>query len=633
MNDHKNTILAIVLSLIVVVGWQYFVGYPQMEKQRQEALLKQQQQAQQHPPPPNAAQPSTSTSATPQPAPGAPGAPPQAPNTPNASGSAKPQTLTREAVIGQTPRIPIKTQRLAGTIALKGGRIDDLSLVQYRETVDPNSPAIVLLSPSGTAEPFYAEFGWVAASGTTAKMPGPDSVWKQEGSGALDVDHPVTLTFDNGEGLTFRRTIKVDDHYLFTIRDEVANKGGTAVTLLPYALISRHGTPEVQGYYILHEGLIGYLGDHEEAAKYKDIEEKKSETWDVTNAWLGITDKYWAAALIPDTTAKVHARFSSGQIGTQKTYQTDYLLQPQTIQPGGTGTADARLFAGAKEVGVVGVNFPLASLQGYNGKLHLNHFDLLIDWGWFYFITKPMFLLLDFFFHLFGNFGVSILIVTVLIKLLFFPLANKSYASMAKMKAVQPQMAMIKERYADDKMKQQQAMMELYKKEKINPLAGCLPIAVQIPVFFSLYKVLFVTIEMRHAPFFGWIKDLSAPDPTNIFNLFGLIPFDPTTIPVFGSFLHLGVWVVVMGITMWVQMKLNPAQPDPTQQMIFNWMPVIFTFMLAKFPAGLVIYWAWNNSLSVAQQSVIMHRNGAKIELWNNLKQTFVKPKPKQPAE
>ena len=280
---------------------------------------------------------------------------------------------------------------------------------------------------------------------------------------------------------------------------------------------------------------------------------------------------------------------------------------------------------------MVGINFPLANAGGYNQALNLNHFDLLIDWGWFYFLTKPMFLALDFFFHLVGNFGIAILIVTVLVKILFFPLANKSYASMAKMKAVQPEMTMIRERYADDKMKQQQAMMELYKKEKINPIAGCLPIAIQIPVFFSLYKVLFITIEMRHAPFYGWIKDLSAQDPTNIFTLFGLIPFDPTVLPLVGSYLHLGIWPLIMGVTMWVQMKLNPPPPDPTQQMVFNWMPLIFTFMLGSFPAGLVIYWAWNNTLSVLQQSVIMHKNGAKIELFDNLKRTFVKPN--QPAE
>jgi len=624
MIEHKNTILAIALSLIVVIGWQYFIGYPQMEKQRREALLKQQEQAQLHPSPaqPSSAQPATP--ATPGPQTGAP-----AP-----ANAAEPHSHTRDAVVAATPHVAINTERLNGSIDLKGGRIDNLSLEQYRETVDPNSPPIVLFSPSGAPEAYYAEFGWVPAAGTKEKMPGPDTVWTQEGSGGLGVDHPVTLTYDNGEGLVFRRTIAVDDHYLFTIKDEVANKSGSPVTLFPYALISRHGTPKTLGYYILHEGLIGVMGsDGEQTETYKKIADKKEEHWDVTDAWLGFTDKYWAAALLPDTDAKVHARFSAAEVGGEQTYQTDYLLDAVTVAPGGTGSADARLFAGAKEVSVVGINFPLSSLGGYNQALQLNHFDLLIDWGWFYFITKPMFLAIDFFFRLVGNFGIAILIVTVLVKLLFFPLANKSYASMAKMKAVQPELTMIRERYADDKVKQQQAMMELYKKEKINPVAGCLPIAIQIPVFFSLYKVLFITLEMRHAPFYGWIHDLSAPDPTNIFTLFGLIPWDPTVLPLVGSFLHLGAWAVIMGITMWVQMKLNPAPPDPTQQMIFNWMPLIFTFMLANFPAGLVIYWAWNNTLSVIQQSAIMHRNGAKIELWDNLKRTFVKPKPKQPAE
>ena len=634
MIEHKNTILAIVLSLIVVVGWQYFVGYPQMEKQRQEALLKQQEQARSQP---GASQPGTAQPATPAPQAGAAGAPPVPGGTtaPSAVPSAAPSgAATREGVIASSPRVPITTSTLNGSIALKGGRIDNLALEQYRETVDPRSPAIVLFSPSGAPDAYYAEFGWVPTAGTTQKMPGPDTIWKQEGGGALTADRPVTLSYDNGEGLIFRRTIAIDDQYLFTIKDEVENKSGSPVTLFPYALISRHGTPKVLGYYILHEGLIGVMGnDGLQEFTYKKIEEKKNESWDVTNAWLGFTDKYWAAALLPSTDAKVHARFSSGEAGGQRTYQTDYLLEPQTIAPGATGAADARLFAGAKEVSVVGINFPFAANGGYNQALHLNHFDLLIDWGWFYFITKPMFLALDFFFHLVGNFGIAILVVTVLVKLLFFPLANKSYASMAKMKAVQPEMAMIRERYGDDKMKQQQAMMELYKKEKINPVAGCLPIVVQIPVFFSLYKVLFITLEMRHAPFYGWIHDLSSPDPTNIFTLFGLIPFDPTVLPLLGGFLHLGLWPAIMGVTMWVQMKLNPAPPDPTQQMIFDWMPIIFTFMLANFPAGLVIYWAWNNTLSVIQQSAIMHKHGAKIELWDNLKRTFIKPKPKQPAE
>jgi YidC/Oxa1 family membrane protein insertase len=625
MIEHKNTILAIVLSLIVVVGWQFFVGYPQVDKQRRDAELKQQQQTQLQPQgqpgtgqPGGATGPQTGTPAVP----GGPAA------------STQPAANTREALIAATPRVAIDTPRLKGSIDLKGARIDNLSLEQYRETVDPNSPPIVLFSPSGSPEAYYAEFGWVPAAGTTEKMPGPDTVWTQQGAGALSVGRPVTLTYDNGAGLVFRRTVAVDDHYLFTLKDEVQNKGSAPATMFPYALISRHGTPKVQGYYILHEGFIGVMGDQgEQSETYKKMEEKKEAHWDVVNAWLGFTDKYWAAALLPDIDAKVHARFSSGEADGQKTYQTDYLLEPQTVAPGATTSVNARLFAGAKEVSVVGINFPLATAGGYNQALNLNHFDLLIDWGWFYFLTKPMFLAIDYFYYLVGNFGIAILIVTVLVKILFFPLANKSYASMAKMKAVQPEMTMIRERYADDKMKQQQAMMELYKKEKINPIAGCLPIAIQIPVFFSLYKVLFITIEMRHAPFYGWIKDLSAQDPTNIFTLFGLIPFDPTVLPLVGGYLHLGIWPLIMGVTMWVQMKLNPPPPDPTQQMIFNWMPLIFTFMLGSFPAGLVIYWAWNNSLSVLQQSVIMHKNGAKIELFDNLKRTFFKPKPKQPAE
>jgi YidC/Oxa1 family membrane protein insertase len=603
MNDHKNTILALVLSAMVLIAWQFFFGLPQMEKQRQQQQQQQQAQPQQ---PQQGPQPTPQT--TPQTGPQVPG---QAP-TPGPQQS-------REAALAGSPRVQIDTPRLKGSIALRGARIDDLSLSHYRVTVDPNSPPVVLLSPSGSPHPFYAEFGWVGAAGATVKVPDGDTGWAQEGSGTLGVDRPVTLKWDNGQGLEFRRTIAVDDKYLFTVRDEVVNRGATPATLYPFALISRHGTPETLGYYILHEGLIGKFGDeHSQEVTYSDIEKKKTETFEATNAWLGITDKYWAAALLPDTAAKVKARFSFAPLATTKTYQTDYLLDAVTVQPGATGAADARLFAGAKEVAIV---------DGYDKGLKLNRFELLIDWGWFYFITKPMFWAIDWLFKFSGNFGIAILLVTVLIKFVFFPLANKSYASMAKMKAVQPQMLMIKERYAGDQMKQQQAMMELYKKEKINPLAGCLPIAIQIPVFFALYKVLFVTIEMRHAPFFGWIKDLSAPDPTNIFNLFGLIPFDPTVLPVLGPFLHVGIWPLIMGVTMWFQMKLNPAPPDPTQKMIFDWMPIIFTFMLATFSAGLVIYWAWNNTLSVIQQSIIMSKHGAKIELIDNVKALFSKKK------
>jgi YidC/Oxa1 family membrane protein insertase len=369
------------------------------------------------------------------------------------------------------------------------------------------------------------------------------------------------------------------------------------------------------GDMCLRQGGFGVYTECQEES-YKTLEDKKVINFDVVNAWFGFADKYWAATLLPQTDAKLHAKFSSGQIGTLKTYQADYLLDPQTIAPGGTGSAQGRLFAGAKEV---------ATVNAYDAALHLNRFELLIDWGHFYFITQPMFWAIDHIYRYVGNFGVAILIITVIIKGIFFPLANKSYASMAKMKAVQPEMTAIRTRFADDKVKQQQAMMELYKRDKINPVAGCLPIAIQIPVFFSLYKVLFVTIEMRHAPFFGWIKDLSGPDPTNVFNLFGLIPYDPSILlgPAIGSYFHLGAWPLIMGVTMFLQMKLNPPPPDPAQQVIFNWMPVIFTFMLANFSAGLVIYWAWNNTLSVAQQSFIMHRHGAKITLWDNIAALF----------
>src|SRR6202048_1429814 len=619
MTDNRNTILAVILSGLVLIAWQFFYNMPQMEKQRA-AQQAQSELAKSAPQGGSTATPATpQTGATPSPSANAP--------TVNQPASAAP-VVRRDTAIAAGPRIKIDPPRISGSISLKGARIDDIALVQFRETVDPSSPAIVLFSPSGTAEPYYAEFGWVPATGSTVKLPDRDTLWQQEGSGSLTPGTPVTLKYDNGDGLSFRRTISIDERYLFTIKDDVSNVGNAPVTLYPFALISRHGTPHVAGYYILHEGLIGYLGDQGlQEYGYKKIEAAKTVSFKATNGWLGITDKYWASALLPDTTAQLQARFSSNLVGTVRTYQTDYLQDPQTIAIGGTASANARLFAGAKEASVVGINFPIGGLGGYNKQLSLNHFDLLIDWGWIYFINKPMIPALDFFYHLVGHFGISILLVTVLVKLLFFPLANKSYASMAKMKSVQPQLAALKERYPDDKVKQQQEMMEIYKKEKINPIAGCLPVALQIPVFFSLYKVLFDTIEMRHAPFYGWIKDLSAPDPTNLFTLFGLLHFDPTQLPIFGHYLVLGVWPIIMGITMWFQMKLNPTPPDPTQKMIFDWMPLIFTFMLAGFPAGLVIYWAWNNLLSVLQQSFIMRRNGVKVELFDNLRATFASKK------
>jgi YidC/Oxa1 family membrane protein insertase len=603
MHDQNNLFYAIALSVVVLITWQYFFA----------ASFK--------PIAPNTSQISAQAGAI---AAGDGISRPQAPPaaaTPAAAipGTQSPQSFSRQQALARSPRVAIDTPRLKGSIALTGGRIDDLSLAQYRETTDPKSPAIELLSPSGSPHPFYAEFGWVDAANANLKVPTSETVWRQQGTDSLGVGRPVTLVWQNGQGLEFRRTISVDDKYLFSIRDEVTNRGEAAAVLAPYALISRHNPPPVLGYYLLHEGAIGVLGDQGlQEFSYKTLDDKKRLPFNLGNAWLGFTDKYWAAALLPDPSAHLQAEFSAHSLGALKSYQADYVQDARTIEPGVTAVAAARLFAGAKEVAII---------DGYDSALHLNRFDLAIDWGWFRYITKPMFMLIDAIFRLVGNFGVAILIVTLMLKLAFFPLANKSYASAAKMKALQPQLQLIRESFADDKMKQQQATMELYRKEKINPIAGCLPTLVQIPVFFSLYKVLFVTIEMRQAPFFGWIRDLSAPDPTNVFNLFGLIPYDPVSLPVLGGFLIVGAWPLLMGFTQWLQIKLAPASPDPTQSAILGWMPVIFTFMLAKFSAGLVIYWTWNNSLSILQQAIVMRRNGVRIELWDRFRNMFAKRK------
>jgi len=611
MSENRNLLFAILLSIGVLGLWEFMYAQPQREAQQRLAEQQRTEQAQQ----------SQTTQTT---APGTPGAPtaPGSAAAPTAPGAAAQPQQTREQALAASPRVAIDTPRLRGSINLKGGRIDDVALKDYRETVEPNSPNIVLLSPQGSPAPFYAEYGWVPGTGTTAAVPGPDTVWTQEGSGTLTPSAPVTLVWDNGQGLIFRRTISVDEDYLFTVADKVDNTGSAQVALHPFGLVSRHGLPHVAGYYILHEGLIGYLGDQGlQEVKYNNILEEKLQSFTANGGWLGITDKYWAAAVIPARNETFTARFAATQ-GTTPTFQSDFLLPAREIAPGSSGEATSQFFAGAKEVRV---------LDKYQGEQNIPRFELLIDWGWFYFITKPLFWVIDFFFNLVGNFGVAILVTTVLIKLIFFPLANKSYESMSKMKKIQPELTALRDRYKDDRVAQQKAMMDLYKNEKINPAAGCLPILIQIPVFFALYKVLFVTIEMRHAPFFGWIKDLSAPDPTTIFNLFGLIPWDPSTVPVVGHFLMLGIWPIIMGITMFLQMRLNPIPPDPTQAMIFTWMPLFFTFLLAGFPAGLVIYWSWNNLLSIIQQAAIMKRQGVKIELWDNLKALFRrKPKPQE---
>ncbi|QPC88591.1 membrane protein insertase YidC [Mesorhizobium sp. NBSH29] len=611
MENNRNFLITIALSIGILTLWQVFYMNPRMEQQRQAAEIAAQRVEAQ-------TKAATSTgegaaipgSALPTPLGGVPGSAAGVPGTDGVPAA------SREATLAQTGRVSIDTPRLAGSINLTGARIDDVRLKDYRLTVDKDSPNIELLNPAGLPNGQYAEIGFVGNE-QTGTVPGPATVWTAQGNGKLTDSAPVTLTFTNEKGLTFNRTIAVDQDYMFTITDTVTNAGAAPVSLMNYGRVTRFDKPEHASTYVLHEGLIGVTGEEGlEEIKYTKIEEDKEiKPGKSKDGWLGITDKYWAVALAP-TGREFQPRYAYFADGRPR-YQSDYLSDAFTVSPGQPTTLETRVFAGAKEVG---------KIQTYETELNIRQFDLMIDWGWFYFITKPMFWLIDTLYRFLGNFGLAILATTVVVKAVFFPLANKSYASMANMKKVQPAMLEIREKYADDKMKQQQAMMELYKQEKINPLAGCWPILIQIPVFFALYKVLYVTIEMRHAPFFGWIHDLAAPDPTSLFNLFGLLPFTP---PAFLP--HLGVWAVIMGITMFLQMRMNPTPPDPTQAMIFNWMPLVFTFMMGSFPAGLVIYWAWNNSLSILQQGVIMKRQGAKIELWDNLIGLF-KKKP-TPAE
>ena len=575
MGDIKNAIFAaIVLSAIVLIGWEYFYALPQ--KQRQEELQRQAQITQVQPAPP--------------------------------AGSTAGEQKSREAIITSTARVPIETPRIKGSIALKGGRIDDVSLAQYHETVDPSSPAIVLLSPSGSLNPFYAEFGWSAPAGTTAKIPGPETLWSRVGTGSLGPGRPVTLSYDNGEGLTFRRTISVDDKYLFTLKDEVANSGLTSVSLYPYALVSRQGTLLISGYYIRHEGLIGVMGDQGvQQFTYKAMEDKRLQQFNVTNAWMGITDKYWAAALLPDTTARVLAEFRADTVGAIKTYQTGYLLDQQVISPGTTGSTNARLFVGLKEAAVVGIGYPLPGIAGYNALLNLNRFDLLIDWGWFSFITKPMFLVLDVLYIGTGNFGVAILIVAVLIKLIFFPFANSSYRSLIKMRRLQPQIAVLRDRFREQEQANKE-IADLYKRENVTAPSGCLPIIAQMLVTFSLYKILFVTIEPR-ASSFGWIQDLTAPDQTNVFNLFDLLPFDPTKVPLVGHFLHLGALPILLGLTLWqLQQKISPTLLGSFQRKIYVVLPILVIYFASDMMAGMVIYFTWFNCLSLLHQLLLMNK-------------------------
>ncbi|MER9212497.1 membrane protein insertase YidC [Mesorhizobium sp. M0663] len=603
MENNRNFFITIALSVLILALWQYFYVMPRSEMQREAARIEEQRVAEQK----KAAQGTS---------PGASETPVQPGAIPSAPGGEAVAAASRDQAIASTKRVKIDTPSLEGSINLTGARLDDLKLKHYTETVDKNSPKIALLNPESLPNGYFAEIGFVGED-KVGTLPGPKTVWNVDGNPTLTPATPVTLTFTNDKGLTFKRTLSVDNDYMFTVSDTVQNSGSSSVSLFNYGRITRFDKPAVASTYVLHEGLIGVTGSEGlQEHKYADLEKNKQYTPSKSkDGWLGITDKYWAATLVPTEAQEFQPNFAYYEDGRHR-YQADFRTDAIALQPGESKTIESEIFAGAKEVN---------KINAYEKDRKIRLFEKLIDWGWFWFITQPMFSLIDTLYKFFGNFGLAILATTVIVKALFFPLANKSYASMANMKKVQPKMLEIREKYADDKMKQQQAMMELYKTEKINPLAGCWPVALQIPVFFSLYKVLYITIEMRHAPFFGWIQDLAAPDPTSIFNLFGLIP---VTLP---HMLMIGVWPLIMGVTMFLQMRMNPTPPDPTQAAIFTWMPVIFTFMMAGFPAGLVIYWAWNNTLSILQQGVIMKRQGAKIELWDNLVALFRK-KP-SPAE
>jgi YidC/Oxa1 family membrane protein insertase len=590
--DNKNFLLAIVLSMLIIFGWQYFYAMP-----LQQQLTTQTETGQTQPDAGN--QPATATGG----------------NVPGAAAGLG--VVNRDEALAAAPRLKIETPFVAGSVNLKGAAFDDLHLLRYRETIDPNSPTITFLSPSGTPGALFAEQGLVPATGTLAKLPDSNTVWTAPAGAVLSEATPVTLTWDNGEGLIFTRTIQVSDEYLFTVTQTVENKSQAPVALIPYARIQRQDTPVVAGYWVFFEGMLGWLDGSLREIHYSDVaEQQEPDKADTTGGWLGFTDKYWAAAIIPDQAKPVTASFLHRKVDGRDLYQTDFLARDAlVIQPGATVSHTDQLFAGAKVVRTINAIEQRHQIQGFN---------YMIDWGWFYFLTKPFFYLLDWIKGLVGNFGVAILIATVLVKLAVFPLANKSYASMSKMKKLQPEMERLKKEYPDDRMKQQQGMMELYKREKVSPLSGCLPVVVQIPIFFALYKVILTSIELRHAPFFGWIHDLSAPDPTSLFNLFGLIPWTPP------HMLMIGIWPIIMGITMWLQMRLNPTPPDPVQASLFNWMPVIFTFMLGSFPAGLVIYWAWSNTLSILQQSYIMKRHGVEIDFFGNIRDSlpFLKKKP-----
>ena len=549
MNEQKNLLLAIVASLIILLIFQYL--FPTERKMIEENVEAENQ-----------------IKEVPQ-----------------------EKILDREEIVKNNKRIYFsESSRIKGSISLIGARFDDVILKDYKDTIKSESKQVTLLSPNSTLNPYFVELGWMSQE--NINLPNKNSEWQLIEGKELGPENHITIKWVSPEGIEFFRKIEIDKDYLITVEQKVTNVSNKDISLTQYGRINRTGTPKTSGFYILHEGPIAVLNERLIEIDYDDIIEEGSKSVISKGGWVGITDKYWLAALIPDQRSRIEGGFKAVLKNVER-YQAQYTSNEIVLEKGETASVKSNVFIGAKEVDL---------LDKYSNQLSIEMFDRAVDFGWFYVITKPLFLLLHKLSDLLGNVGLSILALTVLIRILLFPLANKSFKSMSKMKILTPKMTEIRERYKTDKLKMQQEIMALYKSEKVNPLSGCLPILIQIPIFFALYKVLFVTLETRHAPFYGWVKDLSAPDPTTIFNLFGLFNFMPP------SFLMIGAWPLLMALTMYLQQKLNPAPPDPLQAKIMSFLPLMFLFLFATFPAGLVIYWTWNNILSIGQQWIIMKK-------------------------
>ena len=556
--DSKNVLMAIVLSTLVLVFWATFFEPPPVERQIVEDQVTKSEEL----------------------------------SSPSIEKVELSKKIARDDTIDSVARVKIENNNIDGSISLQGAIIDDIIFKNYKESLESDQK-VIFLNPKSSDEGYYIETGWASNSNEKLKLPLDNTIWKVKGNKVLTPNKPIVLEWDNNEGLIFTKKIELDDKYLFKISQGIKNTSNKSYEFFPYAQITRNYKPDVIPIYILHEGFIGMFDDELKEEDYEDVEDEKFII-NSSKGWLGITDKYWLTAIVPEKGKKFKSEFLS----IDGKYKANFIIkEPTVLSSNASITNEINAFVMAKEVAVI---------DGYAEKLSIEKFDLTIDWGWFYFITKPLFFVIEYFFKLTGNFGVAIIILTALVRIVFFPLANYSFRSMAKMKILQPEMIRLKELHKDDKTKLQQEMMALYKREKVNPVSGCLPVLIQIPFFFAVYKMLYVTIEMRQQPFFGWIQDLSARDPTSIFNLFGLIPWDPPT------FLMIGVWPILMGLTMFLQQKLNPTPPDPMQAKIFMFLPIFLTIILAPFPSGLVVYWTISNVLTMAQQWVIIR--GTKVK-------------------